>query len=64
MIDMQVDKLSKAKYQDNLEFSQWIKRYFDLNYSGEPYNAVERRKGQTLFYIMGGKNVAPPAKGG
>ena len=41
-----VDKLVKARYQDNLEFCQWIKRYFDLNYSGEPYNALERRKGQ------------------
>ena len=55
-----VDKLVKAKYQDNLEFCQWIKRYFDLNYSGEPYNALERRKGQQLFYIMGGNKVAPP----
>jgi microtubule-associated protein, RP/EB family len=59
---LQVDKLVKAKYQDNLEFCQWIKRYFDLNYSGEPYNAVERRKGQQLFYIMGGNKVAPPGK--
>ena len=58
-----VDKLVKAKYQDNLEFCQWIKRYFDLNYSGEPYNAVERRKGQQLFYIMGGNKVAAPPKG-
>ncbi len=58
-----VDKLVKAKYQDNLEFCQWIKRYFDLNYSGEPYNALERRKGQALFYIMGGNKVAPPQKG-
>lgn len=57
-----MDKLVKAKYQDNLEFCQWIKRYFDLNYSGEPYNAVERRKGQQLFYIMGGNKVAPPGK--
>ena len=57
-----MDKLVKAKYQDNLEFCQWIKRYFDLNYSGEPYNAVERRKGQNLFYIMGGNKVAPPGK--
>lgn len=57
-----VDKLVKAKYQDNLEFCQWIKRYFDLNYSGEPYNAVERRKGQQFFYIMGGNKVAPPGK--
>ena len=59
-----VDKLVKAKYQDNLEFCQWIKRYFDLNYSGEPYNAVERRKGQQLFYIMGGNKVAAPNKAG
>ena len=52
----------KAKYQDNLEFCQWIKRYFDLNYSGEPYNALQRRKGQDIFYIMGGNKVAPPQK--
>ena len=58
----QVDKLVKAKYQDNLEFCQWIKRYFDLNYSGEPYNALQRRKGNQIFYIMGGNKVAPPQK--
>ena len=52
----------KAKYQDNLEFCQWIKRYFDLNYSGEPYNALQRRKGNDIFYIMGGNKVAPPQK--
>ena len=52
----------KAKYQDNLEFCQWVKRYFDLNYSGEPYNALQRRKGQDIFYIMGGNKVAPPQK--
>lgn len=26
-----IEKLSKAKYQDNLEFIQWLKRYFDLH---------------------------------
>jgi RP/EB family microtubule-associated protein len=31
---IEVDKLCKAKYQDNLEFCQWIKRFFDLNYGG------------------------------
>ena len=40
-----VDKLTKAKYQDNLEFLQWMKKYFDMNYNGEPYDALGRRKG-------------------
>lgn len=38
-----VQKMIKGRYQDNLEFLQWIKRYFDLNYSGGEYPAVERR---------------------
>ena len=41
-----VDRLIRAKYQDNLEFLQWMKRYFDINYNGEPYDAVGRRKGE------------------
>jgi len=47
-IDKYVDvpKLVKAKYQDNLEFLQWIKRYFDLHNASQPgdYNPLERRK--------------------
>lgn len=57
---IEVTKLVKAKYQDNLEFMQWLKRYFDLNYNGEPYDAVGRRKGQDLFYIGSGNK---PVKG-
>ena len=58
-----VDKLVKAKYQDNLEFLQWLKRYFDLNFSGAEYDAAGRRKGQDLFYILGGGKVGGQAKG-
>lgn len=45
-----VPKLIKAKYQDNLEFLQWIKRYFDLHFPGDKYDAVERRKESKAFY--------------
>lgn len=30
-----INRLSKAKYQDNLEFTQWMKRYWDLHYRGD-----------------------------
>ena len=56
--------MSKARYQDNLEFMQWLKRYFDLNYNGEYYDAVTRRKGQDLYYIAGGNKVHASTKGG
>jgi len=42
---IEVEKLIKAKYQDNLEFLQWFKRFFDLNHNGAEYNALEKRKG-------------------
>jgi len=45
-----VPKLIKAKYQDNLEFLQWIKRYFDLHFPGDKYDAVERRRESKSSY--------------
>jgi len=59
-----VQKLVKGKYQDNLEFFQWIKRYFDLNYSGGEYNAVERRS--QAMAASGGptKSAAPTLSSG
>jgi RP/EB family microtubule-associated protein len=38
-----VEKLIKAKFQDNLEFLQWMKHFFDAKYNGAPYDAVARR---------------------
>ncbi|SAM09539.1 hypothetical protein [Absidia glauca] len=40
-----IDKLMKCKFQDNLEFMQWMKRFWDQNFPGGPYNALARRKG-------------------
>jgi len=38
-----IDKLVKGKYQDNLEFLQWFKDYFECRFGGQPYDAVGRR---------------------
>jgi RP/EB family microtubule-associated protein len=31
--------------RDNLEFLQWMKRFWDSNYGGQGYDAVGRRRG-------------------
>jgi RP/EB family microtubule-associated protein len=30
-----VEKLVKGKYQDNLEFLQWMKNFFETKYGGQ-----------------------------
>ncbi|WVF71912.1 hypothetical protein IAT40_006722 [Kwoniella sp. CBS 6097] len=37
-----VDKLVKCKMQDNLEFLQWMKKYWDANSGGMEYDAQAR----------------------
>jgi len=39
-----VESLVKCKMQDNLEFLQWSKRYWDQYYPGGDYDALARRK--------------------
>jgi len=39
-----VEHLVKCRMQDNLEFLQWTKRYWDQHYPGGEYDAVARRK--------------------
>lgn len=59
-----VAKLAKGKYQDNLEFLQWIKRYYDLHAPQTEYNAVERRKQAGVAAakpVASGTGVSSPA---
>lgn len=52
-----VDRLIRAKYQDNLEFCQWLKAFFEQSAPAnrEDYNAVQRR----LMGKGGSKNLDP-----
>jgi RP/EB family microtubule-associated protein len=44
MKHIEVEKLVKCKYQDNLELLQWFKKIFDNNgVSARDYNAPQRR---------------------
>ncbi|KAI8916409.1 calponin homology domain-containing protein [Gorgonomyces haynaldii] len=39
-----VERLIKCKFQDNLEFLQWVKKFWDQYYPGGSYDAQARRK--------------------
>jgi len=44
-----VEKLVKGKFQDNFEFVQWFKKFFDANYTAaHDYDPVAAREGQPL----------------
>ena len=40
---VEVDKLIRGKYQDNLEFMQWFKRFFELKSPAADYDPVYSR---------------------
>ena len=43
-----MDKLVKGRFQDNFEFIQWFKKFFDANFKGDAYDPVEARGGVHL----------------
>lgn len=53
-----VESLTKCRMQDNLEFLQWTKRYWDQHYPGGEYDPVARRK------ASGGPSAAASVTGG
>jgi len=59
-----VEQLVKCKMQDNLEFLQWTKRYWDQYYPGGDYDAVARRKGAGVPPAISNARSTPSAAGG
>jgi RP/EB family microtubule-associated protein len=55
-----VDKLVKGRFQDNFEFLQWFKRFFDANYQGQDYDPVAARGG--IEAATGAGNGAPRSR--
>merc|ERR1711971_1180957 len=50
-----VDKLVKGRFQDNFEFLQWFKRFFDANYQGQDYDPIAARGGVEATTGAGGR---------
>ena len=46
----------KGKFQDNFEFVQWFKKFYEHNYNDAPYDPVDARGGAQL----GKAGVAKP----
>uniref|UniRef100_A0A1I8EU14 Microtubule-associated protein RP/EB family member 1 n=3 Tax=Onchocercidae TaxID=6296 RepID=A0A1I8EU14_WUCBA len=65
-----VEKLIKGKFQDNFEFLQWFKKFFDANFDGHEYDPLEARSGEPLPSDvkanapsrMPARSSAPPVK--
>lgn len=74
--DIPIERLVKARFQDNFEFAQWFKKvrtllspssrsqFFDANFDGKEYDAVGRRAGKAVAAASATTNapVAAPAK--
>jgi len=43
-----VDRLIKLKFQENLEFLQWVKKCWDSTFPGGHYDAIGRRGGKSV----------------
>lgn len=67
-----IDKLVKGRFQDNFEFLQWFKKFFDANYRGTEYDALAARGGEPMgngganapkgHGMMQRRAVAPPVQ--
>ncbi|KAH8390194.1 hypothetical protein KR200_009407 [Drosophila serrata] len=58
-----IDKLIKGRFQDNLEFLQWFKKFFHANYKGRDYDASAAREGAPMVFasVGGGSSRRVPS---
>ena len=56
-----VEKLVKGRFQDNFEFVQWFKKFFDANYDLHEYDPVGARGGEPLGGSVSNVAAPPPA---
>lgn len=45
---MPIDKLVKGRFQDNFEFLQWFKKFYDANSTYTDYDPAMARNGEPL----------------
>jgi len=60
--NVSVERLVKGKFQDNFEFVQWFKKFFDANYDGSEYDAMAVRGGEPMGPNGGAKKAGMGAK--
>ena len=60
-----VDKLMKGRFQDNFEFVQWFKKFFDANYGGDEYDPIAARGGAEMGFgkALASNGRAPASNG-
>jgi microtubule-associated protein, RP/EB family len=54
--------LIKGRFQDNFEFLQWFKKFFDANYDGRDYDASAAREGLPMGLGVGSGSPVGAAK--
>lgn len=59
-----INKLVKGRFQDNFEFLQWFKKFFDANYDGRDYNPYEARGRQPMGSAVNGPSHSVSGGGG
>lgn len=57
--EVAINRLVKGRFQDNFEFLQWFKKFFDANYDGREYNAMEARGA----VVIGAGAIGPAGTG-